>query len=55
MNEASLRAWAATLGIALPDALLSDVAALLDTMHASARQLDVAPDSAEPGCDEPRA
>ncbi|MDR5817279.1 hypothetical protein QCE62_27115 [Caballeronia sp. LZ033] len=55
MNEASLQAWATTLGIALPDALLGDIAALLDTMHASARQLDVAPDPAEPDCDEARA
>ncbi|MDR5758943.1 hypothetical protein [Caballeronia sp. LZ035] len=55
MNDASLKAWAATLGIVVPEALLRDVAALLDTMHASARQLDIALDQADPGDDEPRA
>jgi hypothetical protein len=55
MNDAALKAWATTLGIALPDALLSDVASLLDTMHASARQLGIALDETEPGDDEPRA
>ncbi|SAK71230.1 hypothetical protein [Caballeronia ptereochthonis] len=48
------KACAASLGIALPDALLTDVAALLDTMHASARQLAIALDEPEPD-DEPRA
>jgi hypothetical protein len=48
MNEAALKAWAATLRIAIPDALLSDVAALLDTMQTSARQLDIAPADDEP-------
>jgi hypothetical protein len=48
MNEAVLKAWAATLRVAIPDALLSDVAALLDTMHTSALQLATAPADDEP-------
>ncbi|SAK41031.1 hypothetical protein AWB80_00326 [Caballeronia pedi] len=54
MNHAALKAWAATLGIVLPDALLPDVAALLGAMHASARQLDSALTGPESGDDEPR-
>ena len=58
MNEApdaSLKARAASRGIALPDALLADVAALLDTMHASARQLAAALAEPESDDDAPRA
>ncbi|CAH2806783.1 MAG: hypothetical protein CBHOC_4681 [uncultured Caballeronia sp.] len=60
MNEAadaSLKARAASRGIALPDALLADVAVLLDAMHASAAQLGIAlaePNSVESD-DVPRA
>ncbi|SAK45080.1 hypothetical protein AWB77_00788 [Caballeronia fortuita] len=55
MNDAAIEAWSASLGIAVPDALLPGVAALLDSMHASARQLAAALDEAEPGDDEARA
>ncbi|MGY6254727.1 hypothetical protein [Paraburkholderia caledonica] len=51
MNDAAMKGWAATLDIALPDALLPGVASLLDSMHASARALAVALDEAEPGDD----
>ena len=54
-GDASLKAWAARLDIALPDELATDVAALLDTMHASARQLAVALAGPESDDDEPRA
>ncbi|SAK89881.1 hypothetical protein AWB75_06238 [Caballeronia catudaia] len=55
MSDASLKAWAAKLGIDVSDALLAGVAALLDTMQASASQLAVALAETESEAgDEPR-
>ena len=53
-GKGALKAYAARLGVALPDALLTNVSALLDTMHASAAQLAVALAEPESDDDEPR-
>jgi hypothetical protein len=58
MSDASVKAWAAKLGLDVPDALLPGVAALLDTMQASAAQLAVALaeiESESDSANEPRA
>jgi hypothetical protein len=51
VNDAAVKAWAASLDIALPDALLPGVILLLESMHASARALPVALDEPESGGD----